>query len=216
MRGRYWQEDWLLKNKGGKGKNPYEGEICQVMGSGSLEGEGKKASQRQNLGSACAFMTEAEKFISWTNAEGAVNKSIAMELQERAKWFRVTINPEKSFLLMFPHFCAGGGLHVKDIASIYTGDDAVGLKGRLWFWYSRPSFKRAHEIEAANALINPTGDLAETLAEDFKMVAFAHNPDIAGPGAFKKFKDTVFSFFRRLVHQLAQRRPIGLCGICNM
>ena len=101
---------------------------------------------------------------------------------------RVTIKTDNSFTLMFPHFNAGGGLYVKDIAPIYTGDDAVGLKGRLWFWYSRPSFKRAHEIDEANQEINPTGDLAETLAKKFQVVAEAHSPDTAGDGAFKKFK----------------------------
>ena len=173
-------------------KNPFLGLVSRTMGSGSLEGEGKKAKEPQNFGSACAFMPEAKKWISWCTAESSTNSSIVLELFERAKWHRVTVHDDRSFTIMFPHFVVSGALHIPDVAPIYMGDDPVGLKGRLWFYYSRPSFKRAADISAACQILNADGKMETRLADKFFTVAKVHTPYIAGEANFYEFKGYLF------------------------
>ena len=122
---------------------PFDGAINLTLGSGSLEGEGKVASQTQNLGRACGFLTEGKRFFSWLAAEGTLNETIVTELYERAKWRRVTLDGTRSFTIMFPFFGVCGSIHVEDIAFLWAQEGCVGLRGRVRFMYCRPSFKRA-------------------------------------------------------------------------
>ena len=94
---------------------------------------------------------------------------------------------DHSFSVQFPHFCVGGALHLQDVASLFCGNDPVGLRGRLTFYYSRPSFKLARSICEANDELESTGYLSEMIARVFCRVAEAHSPDIAGPGAFRTY-----------------------------
>ena len=121
-------------------KNPYEGRLNFSLGSGSLEGEGKVAAQACNLGRACAFLTEGKRWFSWLSAEGTLNETIVTELYERAKWRRVTLNGDRSFVIMFPYFAVAGAVHLPDIAFLFAGEDALGIRGRARFMYTRQVF----------------------------------------------------------------------------
>ena len=107
------------------------------LGSGSLEGEGKVASQTCNLGRACAFLTEGRRWFNWLSAEGSLNETIVTELFERAKWRRVTLDGNRSFTIMFPFFALSGAVHLPDIAFMFAGDDPLGIRGRARFMYTR-------------------------------------------------------------------------------
>ena len=73
---------WARDNPapGGGVQNPFAGSISLSLGSGSLEGEGKVACQRQNLGRTCAFLTEGKRWFNWLQAEGTLNETIVTEL----------------------------------------------------------------------------------------------------------------------------------------
>ena len=179
---------WAENNRNrSASENPWSGEIHRVLASGSLEGEGKKAAQPQNLGSSCGLMPEGEKWMSWCLAEGQVNRSIVVEVCERAMWHWYTAMADRSFSVQFAYFCVGGALHLQDVASLFCGNDPVGLRGRLTSYYSRPSFKRARSICEANDELENTGYLSEMIARVFCRVAKAHSPDIAGLGAFRTY-----------------------------
>lgn len=125
-------------NPGPQEKNPYEGRVNFSLGSGSLEGEGKVASQACNLGRACAFLTEGKRWFNWLSAEGSLNETIVTELFERAKWRRVTLDGNRSFTIMFPFFALSGAVRLPDIAFMFAGDDPLGVRGRARFMYTRP------------------------------------------------------------------------------
>ena len=124
-------------NPGPNEKNPYEGRVNFSLGSGSLEGEGKVASQTCNLGRACAFLTEGKRWFNWLSAEGTLNETIVTELFERAKWRRVTLDGTRSFTIMFPFFALSGAVHLPDVAFMFAGDDPLGIRGRARFMYTR-------------------------------------------------------------------------------
>ena len=124
-------------NPGPNEKNPYEGRVNFSLGSGSLEGEGKVASQTCNLGRACAFLTEGKRWFNWLSAEGTLNETIVTELFERAKWRRVTLDGTRSFTIMFPFFALSGVVHLPDVAFMFAGDDPLGIRGRARFMYTR-------------------------------------------------------------------------------
>ena len=81
-------------------RNPYLGEVSMTGGSGSLEGEGKLMALPQNLERSCSFMTEGQRLLKWLQAEGALNESIVVELFERMRWKRATVNADRTFLCL--------------------------------------------------------------------------------------------------------------------
>ncbi|CAE7337865.1 unnamed protein product [Symbiodinium microadriaticum] len=96
-------------------KNPYEGRLNFSLGSG-------------------------KRWFSWLSAEGTLNETIVTELYERAKWRRVTLNGDRSFVIMFPYFAVAGAVHLPDIAFLFAGEDALGIRGRARFMYTRQVF----------------------------------------------------------------------------
>ena len=194
-------------NPGPNEKNPYEGRVNFSLGSGSLEGEGKVASQTCNLGRACAFLTEGKRWFNWLSAEGTLNETIVTELFERAKWRRVTLDGTRSFTIMFPFFALSGAVHLPDVAFMFAGDDPLGIRGRARFMYTRqvtlvsnfsfgfpclfvsafacclcrlcdrPSFKRAADLREANRQHNADRQFLSHLVQRFRPIHAAHSPD---------------------------------------
>ena len=174
---------------------PFDGAINLTLGSGSLEGEGKVASQTQNLGRACGFLTEGKRFFSWLAAEGTLNETIVTELYERAKWRRVTLDGTRSFTIMFPFFGVCGSIHVEDIAFLWAQEDALGLRGRVRFMYCRPSFKRAVELREANAEFNADRSLLPRMVDRFMPVHYAHSLDHSPREHFEFVKNYPFRVY---------------------
>ncbi|CAE7501059.1 unnamed protein product, partial [Symbiodinium sp. CCMP2456] len=149
-------------------KNPYEGVVNMTMGSGSLEGEGKQAALRRNLGRSCAFAAEGSRFFAWLHQEGALNSSIVVELYERAKWKRTTLDGTRSFEIPYPFLAMSGAVHLEDIAFI---------------------FKRAAELREANAAHNPRRTLLADLVDKFLPIHRAHSLDHTPRDLFEFPKD---------------------------
>jgi len=170
-------------------KNPYEGVVNMTMGSGSLEGEGKQAALRRNLGRSCAFAAEGSRFFAWLHQEGALNSSIVVELYERAKWKRTTLDGTRSFEIPYPFLAMSGAVHLEDIAFMFCEQDPLGLRGRAKFLYTRPSFKRAAELREANAAHNPRRTLLADLVDKFLPIHRAHSLDHTPRDLFEFPKD---------------------------
>ena len=203
-------------NPGPNEKNPYEGRVNFSLGSGSLEGEGKVASQTCNLGRACAFLTEGKRWFNWLSAEGTLNETIVTELFERAKWRRVTLDGTRSFTIMFPFFALSGAVHLPDVAFMFAGDDPLGIRGRARFMYTRqvtlatlavaflaclfpllhaacrlcdrPSFKRAADLREANRQHNADRQFLSHLVQRFRPIHAAHSPDFLPREVFEFVK----------------------------
>ena len=108
---------WQENNQNAPARsNPFGGEVSVTGGSGSIEGEGKNMALAQNLGRSCTFLTEGKRFLKWMLNESSMNESIVVELYERAKWKRLTINAEKTFTFPYPFMCASGSLHPAGVA----------------------------------------------------------------------------------------------------
>ena len=170
-------------------KNPYEGAVNMTMGSGSLEGEGKQAALRRNLGRSCAFAAEGSRFFAWLHQEGALNSSIVVELYERAKWKRTTLDGTRSFEIPYPFLAMSGAVHLEDIAFMFCEQDPLGLRGRAKFLYTRPSFKRAAELREANQEHNPRRTLLPDLVAKFLPIHRAHSLDHTPRDLFEFPKD---------------------------
>ena len=197
---------WARDNPapGGGVQNPFAGSVSLSLGSGSLEGEGKVASQRQNLGRTCAFLTEGKRWFNWLQAEGTLNETIVTELYERAKWRRVTLDGTRSFTLMYPYFGVVGSVHLPDIAFLWGQEDALGIRGRARFLYTRPSFKRALELREANAEHNADRSLTKRLVERFLPIHRAHSLDHTARGQFEFSKGYPFRVYTLSMNDGAQ------------
>ena len=176
-------------------KNPFDGSINLSLGAGSLEGEGKMAAREVNMGRACAFLTEGKRWFSWLQSEGTLNETIVVELYERAKWRRVTLDGTRSFTLMYPYFGVVGAVHLPDIAFLWAQEDALGIRGRARFVYMRPSFKRALELREANDEHNADRSLTRRLVDRFLPVHRAHSLDHSPRGHFEFAKNYPFRVY---------------------
>ena len=77
----------------------------------------------------------------------------------------------------YPFLGVCGALHLEDIWALYTGNDPLGLRGRINLFYTRPALKRSQEIQSANdRLNNSTGSnrLESDLVELFYPIYRAH------------------------------------------
>lgn len=77
----------------------------------------------------------------------------------------------------YPFLGVCGALHLEDIWALYTGNDRLGLRGRINLFYTRPALKRSQEIQSANdRLNNSTGSnrLESDLVELFYPLYQAH------------------------------------------
>ena len=124
-------------------------------GFGSLEGEGKQMALPQNVGRSCSLMSSGKRLIMCLHNEGSLNESIVVELHERAKWKRTTVDGTRSFTIPYPFFGAAGVLHPQDVAKLHLEDDPLGVLSRLNFVHTMPTFKRAREVEAAASVVAP-------------------------------------------------------------
>ena len=89
--------------------------------------------------------------------------------------------------MTYPFLGVCGALHLEDVWPLYANPDPLGLRGRLCFVYTRPSMKRAIQIEAANhALDNLPGSnrLEERLVDRFYHIYRAHDVQTGGEAAF--------------------------------
>lgn len=218
--------DWANSNAGHRpGQNPFTGAVSVTGGSGSLEGEGKLMALPQNFGRSISFMTEGKRLLKWLQSEGALNESIVVELWERLglkfwmffhpccivsytlavffvavrgmKWKRPTVNADRTFTVDCPFFLAAGALHVEDLLELYGLNDPLGVRGRLGLFYARPTFKRAHEVEAAaNAIAPERRGLENLLLRKFRSAWQAHDPmHCASPALFEEFKGYRFRVY---------------------
>ena len=106
------------------------------------------------------------------------------------KWKRTTVNADKTFTIMFPYFTAAGALHIEDVLHLYVLNDPLGIRGRLGLFVSRPTFRRAREVEeAASSLSDRRYGLEDKLRKKFTCTWQAHDP-IHGcsTALFEKFK----------------------------
>ena len=197
------------RNAGGHG-NPYSGDLHMTQSAGSLEGEGKNMAQPQNMGRSCGFMAEGKRLFRWLAQEGGVNESIVTELHERFKWKRQTLQGDRSFEIPFPYFGACGALHVPDIAHLFLGDDPLGIRGRILLFYTRPEFKKAGDVRAANAIVNADRSLGKDLTDFFWRVHVAHTPLFAGEDRFELERGYLFRVYS-LIQQGSVQTRYYLC-----
>ena len=83
-------------------QSPLAGDVNMTAGSWSLEGEEKLVALRQNLDRCCGFASEGTRPLMWLQNEGHTNESIFVELHERAKWKRTTMDGTRSFTTDYP------------------------------------------------------------------------------------------------------------------
>ena len=102
---------------------------------------------------------------------------------------------DRSFEIAYPYFAACGALHVPDVASLFLEGDPLGLRGRMSFFYSRPAFKKAAEVRAANATLNSSGQLSEEVATFFWPCNTTHDPLWAGLERFAQVKGYPFRVY---------------------
>ena len=121
-----------------------------------------------------------------------------------AKWRRVTLDGTRSFTLMYPYFGVVGSVHLPDIAFLWPQEDALGIRGRARFMYTRPSFKRALELRAANDEHNPDRSLTSKLVQRFLSVHRAHSLDHSPRGHFEFSKNYPFRVYTLCPHDEAK------------
>ena len=80
----------------------------------------------------------------WFQNEGSLNELIVVELHERAKWKRTTID-DKDLIIPCLSFGASGALPQNN-AKFYLECDRLGVLSRLN--HTKPTFKR-REVKAA-------------------------------------------------------------------
>jgi len=188
-----WKQ--IHPNPGHGEKNPFVGDVSITMGSGSLEGDGKEKSADRNYGRSCAFLTEGKRFFTWLLNESALNESIVMELYERARWKRTTLDATRSFSMYYPFFAVFAAVHLGDLAAVFGSDDTQGIRGRARFFYTRPCFKRAREIRDANEAHNAGWKYVDTVADAFMRIHKAHSLDYSNKAAFHYMKDYPFRMY---------------------
>ncbi len=177
--------------------NPYAGDIKMTLPTGSLERVGLNMSQPQNTARSCGFMPEGKRFIRWLDNESSINEAIVTELFERYKWDREVLNQDRCFTNYFPYLSVCGALHFQDVAKLFSGDDPLGLLGRLSFVFTTPEFVDLEHLEAANALTNPIfGHLEQSLAVVFRRIHEAHSCDWTPADQFTRMKGYPFRIYR--------------------
>ena len=147
------------------------------LGTGSLEGIGLKMASFQGWTAASGFLVEGTQFLQWLQQELGINKAIATQLWERMSWQRDVVNVQRSFSMPYPFLGVCGALHLEDIWTLYTGNDPLGLRGRINIFYTRPALKRSQEIQSANDRLNNsigTNRLETDLVELFYPIYRAH------------------------------------------
>ena len=65
-------------------------------GSGTLEGDGKLMTFRQNPGRCCGFTSEGTRLLMWPYNEEHMNEPFVVELCKRARWKRTTMDGTRS------------------------------------------------------------------------------------------------------------------------
>ena len=167
-----------------------------VQGTGSVEGLGIMASATQNLGMGVGFQVEGSLFLRWLLSESLVNQSIVTTLFERFRWKRTTVDGKKSFSIYYPFIVVAGALHLNDIWDLFTGDDDLGLRSRLTFFFSRPSFKRRHELHAASTHLQAANpEWKKNLFNAFYKIFQAHHPDFSPGHHFRISKTYPFRVY---------------------
>ncbi|CAE7251650.1 unnamed protein product [Symbiodinium sp. CCMP2456] len=165
------------------------------LGTGSLEGIGLKMATNEERTAAAGFLVEGTQFLQWLQAEFGINRAIATQLWERMSWQRDVVNQQRAFSMTYPFLGVCGALHLEDVWPLHANPDPLGLRGRLCFFYTRPSMKRAIQIEAANrALGNLPGSnrLEERLVDRFYHIYRAHDVQTRGEAAFAYHLDYPF------------------------
>ena len=82
-------------------------------------------------------------------------ESIVVEVHERAKWKRTTLDGTRSFTIYYPFFVVAGALHPLDVAKWHLEKDLLGVFFRIKFLRHTSDFQAAREVEEAAHLLPP-------------------------------------------------------------
>ena len=138
--------NWQHDGRASDSKNPFAGEVDMNAGSGTLEGDGKLMTLRQNLGRCCGFTSEGTRLLMWPQNEEHMNEPLVVELYERAggsaqQWTALAVAQYSTLSLLLLVRCTHSTSQ-SGIGRMICRESSIGSN----FFHTHPTFKRAREV----------------------------------------------------------------------